>query len=165
MDRIVVRHAEPGDAAAIRDIYAQPNAYAGTLQLPFPSEKMWETRMGNIPENVYSFVGLIEDRIVGNLGFEIYKNPRRRHAGSFRMGVHDEFLRRGMGSALMEALLDLADNWLNIHRIEISVYTDNKAAIALYEKFGFKTEGLAQHYAFRNGQYVDVNYMARINDA
>nr|AMP54114.1 acetyltransf_4 [uncultured bacterium] len=162
MDKIVIRHAEPSDASAIKDIYSQSNAYAGTLQLPYPSEKLWESRMDSIPDNVYSFVATIDGRVVGNLGFEVYKNPRRRHAGSLGIGVHDEFLRRGVGAALLTALLDLADNWLNIQRIEITVYTDNKAAIALYEKFGFKTEGVSSMYAFRNGEYADVNHMARI---
>ena len=47
-------------------------------------------------------------------------------------------------------MLDLADNWLNLTRIEPSVYTDNAAAVVLYEKFGFEIEGTHRRYAFRN---------------
>ena len=162
MNEIVVRHTEPGDAAAIREIYAQPNAHADTLQLPHPSLRMWEARLSEVPEGMYSFVALIDDRIVGQLGFEVYRNARRRHAGTFGMGVHDDFLRRGVGSALMATLVDLADNWLNIQRIELTVYTENVAAIALYEKFGFSIEGTAPMYAYRKGHYVDAYHMGRI---
>jgi putative acetyltransferase len=78
------------------------------------------------------------------------------------MAVHDDWQGKGVGAALMEAALDLADNWLNLTRIELSVYTDNAAAVALYEKFGFEIEGTHRRFAFRNGEYVDAYSMARI---
>ena len=59
-------------------------------------------------------------------------------------------------------MLDLADNWLNIRRIELTVYSDNEAAVALYKKMGFVIEGEGKDFAFRNGRYVDAYYMARI---
>jgi putative acetyltransferase len=61
----------------------------------------------------------------------------------------------------MEAALDLADNWLNLTRVELTVFTGNVAAVALYEKFGFEIEGTHRRYAFRNGEYVDAYAMAR----
>ena len=51
----------------------------------------------------------------------------------------------------MQAALDLADNWLNLTRLELEVYTDNEAAIQLYKKFGFTIEGTLAQYAFRMG--------------
>jgi putative acetyltransferase len=47
----------------------------------------------------------------------------------------------------MQAMLDVTDNWLNLTRTELSVYTDNAAAVALYERFGCKTEGTHRRYA------------------
>jgi putative acetyltransferase len=61
-------------------------------------------------------------------------------------------------------VLDLADNWLNLTRIELSVYTDNAAGLALYKKFGFEIEGTHRRYAFRGGRYVDAYSMARVRD-
>lgn len=162
MQQVVVRHSEPTDAAAIKAIYACENAYTQTLQLPFVSTKLWQDRMASIPENVYSFVAEIDGQIVGNLGFEIAKNPRRRHCGSFGMGVMDQYQNSGVGSALLTALIELTDNWLNLKRIELTVFTDNEAAIALYKKFGFVIEGEAQDFAFRNGCYVNAYQMARL---
>ena len=51
---------------------------------------------------------------------------------------------------------------MNVSRIEIEVYTENQAAIGLYEKHGFVIEGTCRNYAFRNGQYVDAHLMARV---
>jgi putative acetyltransferase len=63
---------------------------------------------------------------------------------------------------LLSAIIDLADNWLNLKRLELSVYTDNIRAIALYERFGFEREGLCRAYAWRDGAYVDSLAMARL---
>ena len=60
------------------------------------------------------------------------------------------------------AALDLADNWLGVIRVDLKVYTDNEAGIALYEKFGFEIEGTHRRDAFRNGEYVDTYSMARL---
>lgn len=163
MQNIQVRHTEPRDIEAVKAIYAFPNAYAGTLQLPYPSGMTWEKRLTNIPDNVYSLVAEMDNVVVGNLGLVVEPNPRRRHCANFGMGVRDDYQGQGVGSALMTAILDLADNWLNLHRIELTVYTDNVGAIALYEKFGFVTEGELVDFAFRNGEYVNAYQMARLN--
>ena len=85
-----------------------------------------------------------------------------RHVGSIGMAVRDDWQGKGVGTALVEAALDLADNWLNLTRIELRVYVDNSAAVALYKKFGFEIEGTHCRLAFRNGEYVDAYSMARI---
>ena len=69
---------------------------------------------------------------------------------------------KGVGRALMKALLDVADGWLNIFRIELNVFSDNERAIALYREFGFEIEGTHRAYALRDGHYVDSHSMARI---
>ena len=63
---------------------------------------------------------------------------------------------------LMEAALDIADNWANLTRVELTVYTDNVRAINLYRRTGFEEEGVLRRYAFRNGEFVDALTMARL---
>lgn len=57
------------------------------------------------------------------------------------MGVAVAWQGKGVGSRLLGELLDIADNWMNLRRVELTVYTDNAPALALYRKFGFETEG------------------------
>ena len=57
---------------------------------------------------------------------------------------------------------DLVDSTALSTRIELEVYTDNVAGVALYTKYGFEIEGTCHRYAFRDGQYVDAHIMARI---
>ena len=56
----------------------------------------------------------------------------------------------------------MADNWLDIRRLDLTVYTDNDRAIALYERFGFAREGTLRADSYRDGRYVDVLLMARL---
>ena len=78
------------------------------------------------------------------------------------MMVRDDWHGKGVDTAMMRAVIDLADKWLNLARIELTVFTDNESAIALYRKFGFEIEGTHRKYAFRDGEFVDAYAMARI---
>lgn len=159
---IQVRRTEPSDAKSVKEIYECPNAFRGTLQLPHPSLDLWEKRLTHVPEHVYSYVALYQGEVIGNLGLEVCVNPRRRHVASLGMGVKDNFAGKGVGSALLQTAVDLCDNWINIKRLELTVYTDNEQAINLYKKFGFQIEGESAAFAFRDGEYVAAYHMARI---
>ena len=160
---ITIRHAKPEDYRALHRIFSGPRAMAGTLQMPFPSAEMWRERLSEPPEGLYSLVACVEDEVIGEIS--LHTSPTRwrmRHVGSIGMAVRDDWQDKGVGTALMEAALDLADNWLDLTRIELRVYTDNAAAVALYEKFAFEVEGTHRSLAFRNGEYVDAYSMARL---
>ena len=161
---ITVRHSELEDYKALHLIFSGPKAVAGTLQMPFPRAEMWRERLSEPPEGLYSLVACVEREVVGSLGLETFPARwRMRHVGSIGMAVRDDWQGKGVGTALMEAALDLADNWLNLTRIELRVYADNAAAaIALYEKFGFEVEGTHRRLAFRDGEYIDAYSMARL---
>jgi putative acetyltransferase len=160
---ITIRRAEVDDAEALCATFAAPRAMAGTLQLPLPSVEMWRKRIAEQAPEDYFLVAEVKGEVVGNLGLHATsRSPRRRHVAHVGMSVRDDWHRRGVGSALLAAALDIADNWLNYQRIELTVYTDNAPALALYRKFGFEIEGTLRQYAFRNGVYVDAYTMARL---
>lgn len=163
VEGLQIRRAEPGDGAAIHEIFSCPKVFAGTLQLPYPSLEQWRQRLAEQGDGTYTLVAVVGDRVVGMIGVHTFPNrPRRRHAGGIGMCVHDEWQGKGIGTALMRAGIDLADNWLNLTRLELEVYTDNEPAIRLYERCGFEREGTLRQYAFRDGRYVDSYMMARL---
>lgn len=158
-----IRRAEPDDSSAIHEIFSCPKVFAGTLQLPYPSLEQWRQRLAEPGDGTYYLVAVVGDRVVGMLGVHTFpQRPRRRHAGAIGMCVHDEWQGQGIGAALMRAGVDLADKWLNLRRLELEVYTDNEAAIRLYERFGFEREGRLREHAFRDGRYVDSYVMGRL---
>lgn len=161
MSEIVIRHAEPNDAAAIRQNYMHPGVYHDTLQLPHPSLEMWQERL-NVKPGQRRLVACIDEKIVGDLSLQVEASPRRSHVASFGISVAADAQGRGVGSALMREMINLCDNWMRIERIELTVFSDNPAALALYRKYGFEVEGTGKKFALRNGEYVDAYYMARM---
>jgi putative acetyltransferase len=159
---IVVRHAEPEDYGAVHLVYSAPLASAQTLGLPFSSDREWREGLARRRDDHVPLVACTQGEIVGHLGLSFYTRPRRRHAGHFGIAVRDDWQGKGVGTGLMRACVDLADNWLNLERLELRVYVDNAPAIALYEKFGFGIEGTQKRMAFRAGEYVDAHLMARL---
>lgn len=162
MAEILIRAAEPADAEALHELFACPGVIANTLQLPWRSLEFSRERLAQSDANSHRLVAVMDGRVVGSLGLHIQVNPRRRDCASIGMAVHDAFQNRGVGTALMAAVVELADNWLGLRRLELSVYTDNAPAIHLYQKFGFRIEGTAHQFALRAGGYVDAHHMARL---
>ncbi len=160
---ITIRRTEPGDAEAIAKIFSGPKAVWGTLQIPYPSVEQWRKKLTEPPEGFYSLVACVDGEVVGNLGLHTNPNrPRRHHAAGIGIVVRDDWQGKGVGTALMQAAVDLADKWLNLTRLELEVYTDNEPAIRLYKKFGFQIEGTGVDADFRDGEYVDTFAMARL---
>lgn len=159
---LTIRSIEPEDYRAMQALFTLPGVIWGTMQLPFPSVEIWRKRVTELPENRRLLVACVDDKLVGNAGLSIPSSPRRRHVGEIGMAVHDDWCGRGIGTALLHSVIDLADRWLNLSRLELSVYVDNAPAIALYEKCGFKREGRSENHAFRDGEYVDTLAMARV---
>jgi putative acetyltransferase len=52
---------------------------------------------------------------------------------------------------------------ITLQRAELTVYTDNEPALALYRRHGFEVEGQLRDYAMRDGRLTDVYSMARLN--
>jgi len=160
---ITIRRAEPGDYAEVCRTFEDESAYSGTLQLPYPSAELWRKKIAEPKPNEFLLLGLVDGQVAGNAGLHAASaSPRRAHAMFLGMAVRSEYQGRGVGNALMSALLEIADNWLVVTRLELTVFTDNERAIALYRKHGFEVEGTHRHYALRAGAWCDVHSMARI---
>lgn len=142
--------------------YSQPRVIWGTLQMPYPSLSAWRTRGAEEPKGMIRLVACVDEHPVGNLAMWTVASLRRRHVGEIAMAVHDDWQGKGCGQALMDAALNLADGWLDLHRLELQVFTDNDRARRLYERCGFGIEGTLKQFAFREGAYIDVFAMARL---
>lgn len=157
---LVIRARRPSDAEGIVTLHNLPGYRYGTLRTPHHTPDEIRKGIESQPANMSGLIALLDGKIVGDAGLTRLAN-RRAHVGSIGMGVHDAYVGKGIGRALVGEILALADNWFNLHRIELTVYTDNEPAIRLYERNGFATEGHLREFAFRDGSYVDAYSMAR----
>ncbi|HVK31238.1 MAG TPA: GNAT family N-acetyltransferase [Burkholderiaceae bacterium] len=166
-EAIVIRRPRPDDAAAIVATMGDLEVMAGLLQVPYPTEAMWRKRIEEMPTGPTTaelFVVAEQGGVVlGNAGVHPLPHVRRRHAAGIGIAVARAAQGRGVGSALMGAVVEWSDRWAQLLRLELTVYTDNAPAIALYRKFGFEHEGTHRAYALRDGVYVDALCMARLH--
>lgn len=162
MNNVTIRRATLDDVPAITQMHADYSAYANTLQLPYPTTNTWEARLGANDPLVTQFVATLNEDVVGLLVISQPGQIRRRHVATFGITVSETHQGKGIGSQLMQAMVDYCDNWLNVRRIELEVFAINDNGLGLYKKFGFEQEGKMRDYAFRDGQYVDAVMMSRI---
>ena len=161
LDGLTIRRAEADDSGGLYEMFTSTKVYPGTLQVPFPSRDYWRRRVTESPDSHY-LVALIGDRVVGMVSVHPFPRPRRRHAATIGICVHEEWQGKGLGGELMRTIIEFADNWLNLTRLELDVFADNHKAIRLYERFGFEIEGTMKQHALRDGELVDSIMMGRL---
>jgi putative acetyltransferase len=164
----IIRPINAGDGKGINELRRMPGVFENILGIPSERIKRNEDFIANMDSNTHEFVAVTknssgDETIIGAAGLTVYANHRMRHSGSIGIMIHKDYQNMGVGTALMNALIDVADNWLMLVRVELTVFEDNERAIHLYEKFGFKKEGVKKLAGIRNGKYVNELMMGRIN--
>ena len=162
---IKVRHAKASDADALHEIFTDPEVMHWLIDVPYAPQAQTRKHIAELADGRYLLVAVEGEAILGALGFGTQTAPRIRHVG--RLGpiaVARAWQGRGVGSALMRAAIDLADNWLNLIRLELLVIDGNDGAIGLYRRCGFEIEGTLRAFGFQAGRYVDVHTMARVRN-
>lgn len=160
---IQIRGLETTDWEAIATIHQFPQCQRQTLRLPYQSGEFFRQRIEKQVQSGHGVVAVVDAQVVGVADL-ILSSGRRAHVAGVGIAVRDDYHGHGIGSALMAALINLADNWLNLKRLELTVYCDNERAIALYQKYGFEIEGRRRYDAFRDGEFVDTYAMSRIRE-
>ena len=158
---LVIRARRTSDADGIAELVNLPGYRFGTNRIPYHSPEEVRGWIEKAPPANLALVAVVDDQIVGDGGLH-RRSGRQLHAAEIGLGVHDAWTGKGIGTALLTALVDVADRWLGIWRLQLTVYVDNAPAIHLYRRFGFELEGTCRAFALRDGQYVDAHAMARI---
>jgi putative acetyltransferase len=161
MTEILIRPVRHEDAEALNELRRRDGV--AEFIPSFASERESATRkyIDNFGPNDHVFVAELDGRIVAYAGLHV-RDGKMRHSAWLGIAVHDAFFGRGIGRAMMEKLLDLADRWIGITRVDLTVVANNTRAIALYEKLGFVVEGTQRKATYYDGQFWDVVCMARL---
>lgn len=112
-----------------------------------------------ISQTSTTLVAKKDGKIIGNARFTAELKARTRHRGDIGISVLKSEWGNGLGSRLMEALIDFAKNTAHVEVITLEVNQTNKRAIALYEKFGFKKTGVFEAFTKIDGKYIDFDMM------
>ncbi len=141
-----------------------PGVRHGTTRLPFTTAEWVTARVPNRDPNITSVVAVVDGSARGWAALTRGQG-RASHGADVGVTVHDDFVGRGLGRAMLEALLDVADNWLGLRRVSLTVNTDNARALALYQSLGFEIEGTLRGDIMRAGVLIDSYAMARLRPA
>jgi RimJ/RimL family protein N-acetyltransferase len=161
--RLFLRPVEAGDAALLVRWLNDPEVtqyLARTFPLTMEEEQAWiRNRAGDEKNLVLMIVAREGRRPVGTTGLHALSAVDRKAVFGIQIGEKDCW-NRGLGTEATDLMLELAFQRLNLNRVELDVYDTNPRAIRVYERAGFRTEGLARQARFQNGQYVDIRRMA-----
>jgi putative acetyltransferase len=105
----------------------------------------------------------VDGEIAGLIGLEGEPLPEEAHVGTFGVSVDQAWRGRGIGGALIDALVTWAgDN--GVTRVQGYVWATNPRALELYQRHGFVLEGLSRRAIMRDGESIDVYLIARLLD-
>jgi RimJ/RimL family protein N-acetyltransferase len=161
---LVVRNASVGDAETIVAVVSQVTSEVVYL--------LWDPTYYNVEvernyiaranekQNILILVAEEEGRIVGVGELKIGDFRKNKHIADLGIAVVNEFRRLGVGTSLMKEMI----LWARKNRLEkicLSVFSTNKGAFSLYERFDFAVEAVRRRQFKLNGVYVDEILMAK----
>lgn len=159
-----IRCGTDADIDQVHEIVTSPHILDGTLRLPYSTVAATRERFVNRSDQMF-LVAVTEGRVVGALLLVTYPQaPRHHHVAEIDLVLsHPDWRGRGVATRLMRSVIEMADEWMAIHRLQLIVFTTNHTAIRLYERLGFEIEGTMRGYGFARGQRTDAHIMARLS--
>ena len=157
---VKIRPVRVEDAEAIWRITQQEGVIETILSLPSDRPEQRRERLASLGPDEHWFVAEANGEAIGLAGLSVGMG-RLRHSGHVFLFVAREYHRQGVGTRLLEKLLDVADRWLLLRRVELTVVAENERAWRLYERLGFEKEGLRKLSVISQGEIKDEWLMAR----
>src|SRR3954468_9206157 len=160
----LVRDARAADMAAVQAIYAHHvlHGLATFEEVPPSVEDMAARRAAAIDAGLAFLVAERAGEVVGYSYASSYRpRPAYRHTLEDSVYVADGLAGRGIGAALLAALLARCE--LGPWRQMIAIIGDsgNAASIALHRRYGFAPAGTLHAVGFKLGRWVDTVLMQR----
>ena len=164
---IQIRPALPDDAEAVLAYLQKVGGESDNLSFgpegPGLSETQEREYLAGVAasDNALVLLALHEGAIVGALSFEGGKRARIRHTGELGISVTESFTGCGVGRALLEILIEWAEQSGVIRKLNLRTRVDNIGAIRLYERLGWVVEGRVTRDQGIDGVYTDTLLMGR----
>ena len=162
-----IRNITLDDASAVCRIY---NYYIENTVITFETSPVTEEEIQKrICEVINSgcpwYVGEIDGKMVGYVYLHNF-HPRAAFIKTKEVAIylHKDYLGKGLGSVLLDCLLNKIDP-KNIHVLIAAITTPNEKSIKMHEKFGFKQVSSMKEVGWKFNQWRDVGYWQLTLDA
>ena len=158
---LTIRKAKKEDAREILDYIKKVggesnNLLMGAEGLPYTvaQEEAIIERI-NASASSVMFVGVVDGKIISVANLSSPNRERIAHQGDIAISVLKAFWGMGVGSCMMNALIDFAKNTGKIEVLHLGVKSDNAGGIALYKKCGFQQIGVYPKFFKLGDVYYD----------
>jgi putative acetyltransferase len=160
---LVVRPRGPQDDTGLFALFNEVRFLhdASTREAFQSCEEMRSWLDGVVASQRFELVALIGTELVGFGGLYVLGDGQS-HSGFLALGVRDAYQGQGIGTIVMHMLVATGQIYVGLRRLQLTVFSDNAAAISLYRKFGFEIEGRHRSFARRGADFVDAFTMARL---
>lgn len=167
--RLLIREFRDDDFPAFCDYMRRPETHRYETEV-IPGEEAirrelqdWQTRAREWPRSVYRLALTIppDDRLIGHIKLTLHRpEVREWEIGWF---VHPAHWAKGCATEAARALLNVAFNDLNAHRVIAFCNANNAASARVMEKLGMARDGLLRESLWWNGGWCD-EYLYAILD-
>ncbi|WP_028273638.1 GNAT family N-acetyltransferase [Atopococcus tabaci] len=165
---LIIREAVPDDAAALLAFMDETARQTDFLFLETEERDISvEEEQEHLAELFDSasnclFVALDGGRMIGAASVHSSDEQKIHHIGDVGIVVHEEFWGMGLGTVLMEEIIAWSEETGILKRLQLQVQERNTRARNLYEKVGFRLEGVMERGVFIDGEYLPVCLMSRL---
>jgi len=163
---VIVREVKVTDATLLLDYFERVNLESKNLlrepeEFAFTvSDERQFIRRVLQSKDEYMAVAFCDDELIGSIGFRSSHLKRITHRGSLGMSVRKDFNDLGLGSLMMEYIIETAKH-MGKNKLELEVRSDNLSAIHLYEKYEFELEGTIKSGFYIEKKYIDLLFMGK----
>jgi RimJ/RimL family protein N-acetyltransferase len=155
--RLLLRPLTVDDRAALLDLYtaAEP-ADLHSLRHDVTDPEVVNSWLDDLDyQRVFPLLAIINDRVVGNATLHRPGGPFR-HIGELRIFLAKDFRRRGLGTEMLQTLVELARKE-GLHQLRAEVFASQPKIIRAFESLGFKRQCILEDYFMRpDGQTEDI---------
>lgn len=162
---ISIRLAQEADLPAITRIYNEViDDRIATLETEKRTVEERRAWLVSRDERHPVLVATRDGIVLGWASLNVFNpRPAYRHVADFSVYVGREARGQGVGSALLEAVIERARE-LGYHKLVLAGFPFNEAGLALYRRFGFREVGIYKEQGVLDGQWVDTIIMERLLD-
>ena len=168
---LLIREAEPNDAAELVAFLNRVSLETDFTSLDgdgiFLTSEEMEVFLNKqaSSDNQITLLAFLNDKIAGIVNITADQRKRVRHIGDLFIVIGKKYWNNGLGSLLLEEVIEWAQASGILRRLQLTVQTRNQAAVHLYQKHGFVIEGRQERGAYiEEGDFIDVYLMGRLID-
>jgi putative acetyltransferase len=159
----LIRPLHPNDAGSLYNLLGQPSLpncghFEPAAEFPALQEFANQPR-----DDQHRLVAVSDGRAVGLSILGRPPNPRLAHLGQVSFLVIPDRQGQEIGTNLLNALIDIAEKWLNLKRLEADVPANVTAVQHIFRQAGFAAEAIRKESLFGDGQFQDEGSLTRLS--